>query len=143
MYKLRWYRDKNRPYEGDFFIFGGDLLEEVLLFLMCYILVFVIYQLFIVRKGKKNGKEGKLPTEIKYLLSVYKIDLDKVPYNRLLQLVALISSFDISLIVTIVFMFDKYWLQLLVAIVLSIPTIFLSYHIVGNHYKKGGKIKDE
>lgn len=116
------------------------MLEELFLFLLCFFLVFTIYELFIVRKSKK--KKAKYPIEVKYLVTKYHLDMKKVDYPQLLQIVALVSSFDISLIVSVVLILDSYLWQLLAAVVLVLPVILVSYHFVGMFYRKRGMTKN-
>lgn len=118
--------------------------EEIILFVLCYLLVFVVYQIFVVSKAKKNAdkEDKKYPIEVSFLISKYHLDMEKVNYNQLLQLVALVSSFDISIIVSVVMIFDSYMYQFLAAVILVIPVFLVSYYFVGLFYKKKGMIKD-
>ena len=119
-------------------------MEELVLFGMCYVLVFVLYQIFIVSKAKKNyeKEDKKYPVEVKYLIGKYKLDIEKIKYNQLLQIVALVSSFDISLMVSAVSIFDNYVIQLVAAVAIVIPVLLVSYYFVGLFYKKKGMVKD-
>ena len=117
-------------------------MEEVLLFLMTYVFVFLIYQLFVISKSKRKNSK-KMPVEVNYLISVYKIDIDKINYKKLLLLISLVSSLDISIIVTLVLVFNSYFVKLIVSLLITIPIIILSYHLVGNYYKKKGMIKND
>ena len=126
-------------------------MQEFILFAMCFCFVLLIYEIFIVtpaqrRKNSKSKKKQKSvkkdPVEVRYLTTRYHLDLDKISYPQLLQIVALVSSFDIALIVTLIMLVDNYLFQLLLAIVLSIPIILVSYHIVGKFYQKKGMSKD-
>ncbi|MBQ6405188.1 MAG: hypothetical protein IJJ63_03930 [Bacilli bacterium] len=121
-------------------------MEEVILFLLTFLLVLVIYELFIVRKYRRNDidkKENeKDPFEILYLVKRYNLDMRKVSYNQLLQLVALVSSFDIALIVSIITRFESFLLILLVGIILTFIVIIVSYHFIYLFYKKKGMIKN-
>ena len=78
--------------------------------------------------------------EVKYLVSKYKFNLKKMDYNKLLHVVALVSSFDMAFIVSIAMLFDSYIVQLLIMLVLVVPVILISYHIVYLIYKKRGLI---
>ena len=78
--------------------------------------------------------------EVKYLIARYRLDMKKVDYPQLLQIVALVSSFDISLIVTLASILDTYLWQMIIVIILVFPVIFVSYHFVGKFYKKKGMI---
>ena len=119
-------------------------MEELVLFGLCYVLVFVLYQIFIVSKAKKNyeKEDKKYPVEVKYLIGKYKLDMEKIKYNQLLQIVALVSSFDISLMVSAVSIFDNYVIQLVAAVAIVIPVLLVSYSLVGLFYKKKGMVKD-
>ena len=118
-------------------------MRELILFLMSFVFIFIIYEIIIVGKAKKNEKkkkENKQPMEVKYLVARYNFDLRKIDYNKLLHVVALVSSFDMALIVSIAMIFDSYMVQLLIMIVLVVPIILISYHIVYLVYKKKGLI---
>lgn len=120
-------------------------MQELILFIMSFIFIFILYELFIVSRAKKNykdKKDDKMPIEVKYLISRYKLDLKKIKYDQLLQMVALVSSLDISIIVSLTVLFDSFILQVVVILVLVAPLILVSYHFVGVFYKKKGMIKD-
>jgi len=119
-------------------------MDEIVLFFMSYVLIFIIYQIFIILPAKKNrsGRKKKELLEIKYLELKYNLDLDKVKYEQLLQICALVSSFDISLSVTFVSLVNGLMLELLVGFLSIIILIFISYHFVYLFYKKKGMIKN-
>ena len=120
-------------------------MEELVLFLVCFVLVFIAYQIFIVSKAKKNKdkKNRREPFEVLYLKKMYKnLDFKKIPYNQLLQIIAIISSFDISLIVSIIASIDNFWLEVLVGFVSTMVIIVASYHLIYLFYKKKGMIKN-
>lgn len=124
-------------------------MKEVVVFIVCFLIVLFFYEMIFVvpmkkyrtNKGKKK-KEKKELAEIRYLVYKYKLDLKKVNYNQLLQIVALTSSLDITIIVTIISFIDSYLLSLLLCLVLVIPIIMISYWFVFRFYKKRGMIKD-
>ena len=91
---------------------------------------------------KKIKELKKELAEIRFLVTKYKLDLDKVNYNKLLLVVSLVSSFDITLIVTIITLFDSYFLSFLLACVLVLPIILFSYWLVYKFYEKKGMIKN-
>ncbi len=130
-------------------VFFGGNMEEVVLFFLTFLFVLCIYELFIVRRAKKSTKKRKKekkvkePIEVTYLTKRYKLDLDKVNYNQLLQIVALTSSFDIALIVSIILLLKIFILEVVVGFLSTLVIILISYHIVYLFYKKKGMIKDE
>ena len=81
--------------------------------------------------------------EVIYLVNKYNLDLEKVDYNNLLIIISLVSSFDISVIVTILLSVKNYILLLIIGFISVIFLILLSYHMVYLVYKKKGMIKDE
>ncbi len=115
------------------------VLSNVILFIMTYLIVYTLYYVFSIRKVKKN--KNKLPVEVQYLLIKYKIDIDKIKYKNLLRFIALVGSFDIAVIVTVVLNLDGYILPFIVSFILAIPLIFVSFKIIGNYYKRKGMIK--
>ena len=128
-------------------------MKEIILFIACFILVFICYQVFFIlpmkkyRKNKKTGKKKKIKekkelAEIRFLVTKYKLDLDKVNYNKLLLVVSFVSSFDITLIVTIITLFDSYLVSFLLAAVLVLPIVMISYWLVYKFYEKKGMIKN-
>lgn len=118
-------------------------MQEFVLFLLTYLFVFIIYEIFIVRraiKNEKKKKDNKQPMEIKFLINKYKFDLKKINYHKLLHVMAVVSSFDISLIVSLSLLTDNFVLQMIIILVLVVPVILVSYHLVYLIYKKKGLI---
>ena len=121
-------------------------MEEFILFGMTYLFVFIIYQIFVIgpaKKRKKKNNKDKEIIEVKYLILRYKIDLDKISYNQLIQICALVSSFDISIAVGVMTLFNNFLLQMLLGFTTIFILIFISYHMVYLFYKKKGMIKNE
>ena len=124
-------------------------MKEIILFIVCFWIVLLAYEIIFIipmkkyKEGKlKKKKEKKELAEIRYLVSKYNLDMKKVNYNQLLQIVALTSSFDITIIVTIVALVDNYLLSLLMCMLLVIPVVMVSYWLVFKFYKKRGIIKN-
>ena len=125
-------------------------MEEVVLFILSFLFVLFLYEVFIVRRAKpgkeKKGKKARKPTEpveVSYLVNKYHLDLEKVNYDRLLQVIAFTSSFDITLIVSIILLIKNFFLEIVVGFLATLILIFISYHIVYLVYKKKGMIKNE
>ena len=119
-------------------------MEELILFLLSFVFIFIAYQFLVVSKAKRNSKKKnkKEPVEVTYLVTKYKLDMTKVNYNQLLQIISLVSSFDIALIVSLVMIVNNFFLRLLIAFVATIVIILVSYHLVYLFYKKKGMIKN-
>lgn len=129
-------------------------MEELGLFILSFIFVLLIYQIFIIRPAKKRknnkskGRKKKEDTskelfEIKYLQARYKINMKKINYNQLLQICAITSSFDISFIVYLIGIINNFILRILGGFIFTLGIIMLSYHLVYLFYKKKGMIINE
>ena len=130
-------------------VFFGGFMREIIVFIVCFLIVLFFYEIIFVIPMKKyrankskRKKEKKELAEIRYLVYKYKLDLEKVNYNQLLQIVALTSSLDITIIVTIISFTDSYLLSLVLCVILVIPIIMISFWLVFRFYKKRGMIKD-
>ena len=130
------------------------MLEEVILFFICFILVLILYEIFIVlpmknyRKKKSRGKKLKKdrndPVEIKYLIFKYGLNIEKIDYDKLLRIVSFVSSFDIAIVVSIVAIIEKFgyiW-QMILSIFIIVPLFLITYGLVAKYYKKKGMVKD-
>ncbi len=132
-------------------------MEQVLLFIAVYLLAFLLYYFTTIRvellkiklqeqpekvKKRRSSKrikkieEKDIPTEVSYLVLKYKIDLNKISYRELLYFIALVASFDIAVVVTIVSFLPWLLLQLIVGFILAILLILISFQIIGKHYQK-------
>ena len=116
-------------------------MKDIMLFFMSFMLIYFVYQLFIVRKAKRKNAKKK-PIEVVYLVNKYKLDLDKINYKLLLQCISIVSSLDISLLLSVVCLVDNYFYRIILIIVLIIPIILFSYHIVGVYYVRKGLTKN-
>lgn len=120
-------------------------MEELLLFIMSYVLIFVIYQLFIVIPAKKRNNKKKCNKElleIKYLKVKYNLDLKRINYNQLVQICGIVSSLDISIAVYLVTLVKSLFLEILVGFISVFFLIFISYYLVYLFYKRKGMIKN-
>ena len=129
-------------------------MDELRLFILSFIFVLLIYQIFIIipakkrKNNKSKGRKKKEDTskelfEIKYLQARYKLDMKKINYNQLLQICAITSSFDISFIVYLIGIINNFILRVLGGFIFTLGIIMLSYHLVYLFYKKKGMIINE
>ena len=72
----------------------------------------------------------------------YHIDFDSKIYPQLLQICAIVSSLDISIIVWILSKIENLWLMMIIGFVSMLLFIVISYHFVYYFYKKKGMVKD-
>ena len=120
----------------------NNFIRELILFVVSFIIVFLLYRIFIIKKAKRK-KNPKEPFEVTYLVNKYKLDLEKINYKRLLNVISLVSSFDIALVVVIIVLLKSFILEIIVGFISTLIIILVSYHLVYLVYKKKGMIKDE
>jgi hypothetical protein len=117
-------------------------MEDLVLFFLSFLFVFLLYEIFIVSPRKKNRNKKKEIIEIRYLEARYSLDMKNIPYAQLLQICAIVSSIDIAVIVTVISKIDQYWLMMLVGFIMILFLILISYYFVYLFYKKKGMIID-
>ncbi len=118
-------------------------MEEFILFLLTFIVLFIIYQfVFIIPLKRDDKKKKKELLEIRYLKSKYELDFDKISYNQLLQICAITSCLDMSIAVTVVAFIKSILWEIVVGFVTVCILIFISYHLVYLFYKKKGMLKN-
>ena len=100
-----------------------------------------------LKKNKKNDKatdyEG-LPSEVKYFIKKYNVDLDKVNLRGVLKLIGFILGIDIAILTIILALLfrNNIFLQVVVGIIFIIPLYLISIKFAGNYFKKKGLVKD-
>ncbi|MEG2458079.1 MAG: hypothetical protein RSB41_04230 [Bacilli bacterium] len=108
-------------------------LDNLIMFLISYLFIFLMYILFINRKGKKRDK--KIYPEVEYLKNKFKLN-SKVKDKDLLMITSLINSFIVSFTFIIVINFDKLIWGILVGFVILMILIYSLYEIAGRILKK-------
>ena len=121
-------------------------MEYLLFFIIVFIVIYLGYYLFVIRKDKalKKMKESK---DVLLLGKINKIDITKYDIKIVTKLLALSNAFIISLVGTgvllLTLVIKNFYLWILVcsvgAIIILIPLIMLIYKIVGIKLKKEGK----
>jgi len=137
-------------------------MEVLIIFIATFIITYLLSYFTMIRKALKKPKEkkerkffkskkrkikknetGKVPVEVDYLVSIYKIDIKKINYKRFLHLISLVASFDMALSVVIINPIKNIYLQILVGFFVLLPLIYLSYRLVGIYYKKKGMTNND
>lgn len=117
-------------------------MKNILIAIFAFVLIELYYSLFVIRK-KMVYDPNKASVEIKLLVNKFKLDMKKVNYYNLMKSIALINALDIALVMFWVSFIDKLNIECLVAVVLLVPVILISYTIFGNYLVKKGLIVDE
>ena len=106
------------------------MLQNIILFLLTFITIFLVYEIMFIKEYRYNKKikKGKIskddnrkePVEVRLLKSYYKVDIDELNYSSVLNTIAFISSLDMAIIITVACL---------------IPIIYSSYYLLAKYYK--------
>ena len=93
----------------------------------------------VLRHKKFNPK--KVPTELNYLIKKYKLDMNKIKYRSILNIIGIVSAFDIAFTSTFLFAYIKnIYIVIIVGIIMLIPLILITFNFIGYYYQKKGMI---
>ena len=110
-------------------------------FFITFGIVYLIYYFVMIRKNNVYDA-NRVPVEINFILMCHKIDIKKINYKKMLLLVSLVSSFDIALIVTIVFRkISGVYLGMFISLLIIIPVSLIGYNFIGNYFAKNSDKK--
>ncbi len=112
-----------------------EMAKIALEFILVFLIVYVGTYLFSFRKIKKFDR-NKMPTNIKYLVFRYNLDIVKIGYKRVLKTLMISDSFIVASIFTVTRFVNNIYIRLLVAFILIFPLFAGVYHLVASYYKK-------
>jgi len=120
------------------------------------LIVYMLYYFISINRFDKSGHYKKaakqkitdyeaLPTEVKYFIMKYNIDVSKVNLRGLLKLIGLLLGIDIAIvsIIGVLIFKDNIVLLLIVTSIAILPLYLISLKFIGRVFKKKGLIKDE
>lgn len=121
-------------------------MENIIIFGILFILVYLAYEIFIIhnKKALSKIKEGK---ELFFLKRNYKLDYEKLNMKKVVRVIALTNAFILSFTTTLVCLINDWvknfylWLIicLVMAIFILIPLILIIYNLIGKYLKKQQK----
>lgn len=107
-------------------------MEYIGWFIFSFIFIYIIYYFVFIRRTRRGEK---VPAEAQYLISLYKLDVDKFSYRKFVQIVGIITSLDIALVATIVTKVDGVVWQILFGFVAVVPVVVLTFMLLGKYYQ--------
>jgi len=108
---------------------------EFVLYLITFIFIYLLYIIFVLKR--KKGLE-RLPnsTEVRFLMTKFKLDKEKIDIKKLGYVIGLANAFIITTTITIVLLLDNFVFMLLVGFFILIPLIIITYMIIGKYYQR-------
>lgn len=111
-----------------------NYLKMGIVFVGSFIILYLIYYFFIIKKCKKNKKY--VPVEVNLILLRYRIDIKKIDLYKMIKNVSFITVFILSMVITIVLEFSlNSVISMFIATIFSVLIALVSYEIIGRHYK--------
>ena len=107
-------------------------MEYIGWFIFSFILIYIIYYILFIRKSRRGVK---VPSEAQYLISLYKLDINKFSYRKFIILVGLITSLDVAIVATVFINVEGIIWQILFGFVAVIPVVVLSFIFIGKYYQ--------
>lgn len=113
----------------------SGVIGIILEYLIVFIIIFIINYFLYIRKKKRLNK-NKVPVELYYLVSMYKLDIKKIKYKKFLWIYSFINTFIVSTIyIIVVYLVEGFLWQLLIGTVLLILLIIICYGLLGRYYQ--------
>lgn len=123
-------------YDMEDFMLDIGILGVILEYLIVFAIIFIINYFLYVRKKKRLNK-NKMPVELFYLISMYKLDIKKINYKKFLWIYSFVNTFIVSTIyIIVVYLVEGFIWQLLIGMVLLILLIIICYGLLGRYYQK-------
>ena len=110
-------------------------MKYVVTFLIVFILIYLFYLFFVILR-KDQLKKFKNNTSLRYLVKVYKLNINKLNIKKIANIIGIANSFIIAFTYTIVLLIDGFINQMLMAIGVFILLQLFIYHIIGISLKK-------
>ena len=112
-----------------------EVLNILLEYVITYLLVFILYILFFVRKNTRFNK-NKVPVEYHYLINLYNIDKKSINYKKFMYATAFINTFIIVTTYIIISKLLSVWIwQLLIGVIIIALLIVICYGLLGRYYQ--------
>ena len=115
-----------------------DIVKVLIEFIATFLIIYLVYYLIIIRRCKKDKK--MVPAEVNLILYFYDIDIKKIDIYQMVKVVSLVTTFVISVIITIISVFfDNTIILLIFGALMSILVAIIFYRVIGRYYERQSK----
>ena len=112
-----------------------EIAKVALEFIIVFLIIYFGTYLFSFKKIKKFDRK-KMPSNIKYLVFKYNVDVVRIGYKKLFKTLMLCDSFIVATVFTVTRFIDNIYIRLFVAFILIFPLFAGVYHLIAMYYKK-------
>ena len=116
-------------------------LFDLIWFVVTFLVIYIFYLSIYVFKKNKKYDPNKVPQELAYLIRKYRLDMKKINYKKIMNVIGLVCAFDIAFTSTFMFAFVKnIYLAIFVGAIMLVPLIVITFSFIGKYYRKKGMI---
>lgn len=113
-------------------------MDKLIWFIIVFVIVYLFYLFFVILREKKLNK-FRNGVEVTILEKKYKVNIEKIGIKKLAHIVAITNALIIGLTFVTIEFFDNIIIKLMVAFVMLMVLIFVSYNIIGKILRKRDK----
>ena len=110
-------------------------MEDIILFVFTFALVYGVYALMILN-SKKRLEAYKNSVEIRLLENKYKVNVKKFEFKKLARTVLVVNTLDICITAALACLFPNWILQFVAGFFILLLMILISYSLLGHYLKK-------
>ena len=115
-----------------------NIAKVLIEFVVTFIVIYLVYYFVVIRKCKKNKK--MVPAEVNLILSFHEIDLDKINVYQMVKVVSLVTTFILSVIITLIgIFFESTIIILIFGTLISLMIAIICYRFIGKYYENKSK----
>lgn len=143
-------------------IYMNKLLYLLIEFVLAFLIVYIMYRLFVIKKSKKTNKkkeikkdnkkskktlkkdiEKKTPAELELFINLNKLDEKEINKDKLMNRLALLNAFDIAFVLLLTEVTDSIFLKAIIALFTIFIVLIISYKLYGSKFKKKEVAKED
>lgn len=113
-------------------------MDKLIWFIIVFVIVYLFYLFFVILRKKKLNK-FRNGVEVTILEKKYKVNIEKIGIKKISHIIAIINALIIGLTFVTIEFFDNIIIKLMVAFVMLMVLIFVSYNIIGKILRKRDK----
>ena len=110
------------------------IVNSIIDFMMMFLIIYLVY-IFFINKRKANYELLKENDFIKIFVQRYNIDIEKIDYRFLINIIALINSFIIAFTSTIILNIKSIIWSIIVAFVVLFLLVYILFGLAGKYLK--------
>lgn len=116
--------------------------EFIILFVLFFIIIYLFYY-FLYRRKKLVYDKKTLSPDIKILEGYYKVNIEKIGYQKVLRIMNLVNSLMLTIMIMIVYKLNNYIYKFLILLVLIVPFIWVTYYFLAKYLKHLERKREE